>query len=59
MKKEVDNTPKKKYNVNRRGFHTANMTQDMKKDQFAPKRVITLTTNVEAPSGEQGLPDLH
>jgi len=56
-------------NHNKRGFHTNNHTQDMRKDQFSPKnslsgkkfgneRQITQTTE-EAPSGEQSLPDLH
>lgn len=55
IEKEVDNLRKRKYNSNKgkRGFHSNQNTQDMSK-----KRAITYTTE-EAPSGEQGLPDIH
>ena len=59
-KKTVENKPKKKYNVNRKGFYTNNNTQKMESKDVMPmkQRGITLTTE-DSPSGENSLPTLH
>lgn len=51
-------TPKPpKINVNRKGFHTANNTQDMSKG--TPRERSQTQTIMDTPSGENSLPDVH